>query len=286
VIWKKDKEFEVRAESFLRDSKTPPASGHLRDYGLERIMARAEAASSREGDLRKVRIYRNPSLAHRLVLVGLLIPLLLILFTSGAYAFSSGAQPGTLMYGTKLFFEHARDTLTLSSESDIKLQIEYSDLRVSELEKMADPASNGGLDRWLQEYQANIDKVSGLLGETPSDSQLSQLFLDALDHQSEVMNQIRDTQPSAVLQIDEAYGICGQRQEQMRQRCGMSGAGNGPGQGQMQGDQPGSGQDSNQGTGSPMPGSGDGGQHMNDGGSQQGGNQGFNSGSDHQMGGR
>ncbi len=260
-----DKELEALVEAFVKDADTPPPSGRLRDYGLQRIIARAEASAGRER-LPKRRILRNPSFVQRIVLIGLAIPLLLIVMTSSAYAFSSGSQPGSLLYGTKLFFEHARETLTISSENDIKLEIEYSDRRISELEKMIDPANNQGLDRWLREYQENINKVSGLLDQMPSESgdPLSQLLLGALDRQAGVINEIRVGRASPVQQIDEAYGLCNQGREQMRQRRGMSSQGADSGQGRMQGDQN-SGNGSDQGSNSGPEGSGmnqDNGQHM------------------------
>ena len=228
-------DLETAAETFVRSVDTPSPSSRLRDYGMQRIMARAEDSANRE-QLLKTRIYRNPSLTHRIVLVGMMIPLLFILLTSSAYAFSSGAQPGSTLYGTKLFFERTRESLTLSAENDIELEIAYSDRRISELEKMSDPGNNQGLDRWLHEYLLNIDKAYTLLDRVPAEDAewLSQLLLVTFDNQAAIMNEIRNLQAAPVKQIDEAYGACSRGRDQMRQRHGgnpMGGSQQGSGQG-------------------------------------------------------
>lgn len=271
----KGKGLEERAEAFVRAADTPPASDRLKVYGMQRIMARAEAAG-RAGELRGRKTYRNPSLTRRLILIGLLVPLTLVVLTSGSYAFSSGAQPSSRLYGTKLFFEHARLTLTPSPSRDLRLELGYSDLRLSELQKMITAGNVRGIDRWLQEYLRNIDDAYSLLDhlKPEEDIQLSRQFLDNLDRQAEVLNGIRGCQATPITQVDEAYGACNQGRAQVRQRCGTGEPGNSA-DGQMPGDEN-SCQGGNQGKGpeGQAP-SQDNGQHMNQGG-QDTPSEGFN----------
>jgi hypothetical protein len=282
-------------EEFIRQIEGPAVPEDLRQYGLERITSRARALSERDRKAMRPRNIPSFVLAHRLVLATVMLLLLFVVFTSGAYAFSSAAQPGSLLYGTKLFFEHARESLALSSQDEIKLEIEYSNRRISEIQKMSDPGSNSGLERWLQEYQGNIGKASSLLDRISPDSSesLSQLFLNALADQSQALAGIRRGQPS-ISQLESAYGICNQGYERMRARCGMSeDAGASQQGGQNQGGQGGQNQ-GGQGGQDQGPGSGESGQNQGDGqqtipgsgqqGQGQGGNQQPSSGANHQMG--
>jgi hypothetical protein len=218
------KELENRAIAFLSRVESPEPPQRLAIYGLQRVLARAEAGEG--ASLAKRNVYRTPSFIYRLVLVLIMILLLLALSGAGAYAFSYNSQPGSTLYGTKIFFERARLALTLSAAGDLRLEITYCDRRMEELQQLAASGRYQGAERWLQEYRRNILEAASLVGQLPPQEAeaLSQQFLQALERQSGRIEELRRA-PSLELvpQVEEAYRICTGEMERERQRHGANG---------------------------------------------------------------
>jgi hypothetical protein len=248
---------EAQAAAFLQGVETPAASSRLKDHGLQRILVRAEAAGESGMAIpKRWRAYRGHALAYRFVLVLLLIPLVLALLTTGAYALSNNAQPDSTLYGTKIFFERARIALTTSTSSDTQLEMEYSNRRLNELEGMVASGKHKGADRWLREYERNVERAYSLIDQASQQDaeSLSLQLLETLDRQAITMEAMSQGQyPDLTGQIEQAYGLCNQERERMRQRCGGGSGGcmetpsdseGSPGGGNGQG----SGQNSNQGS--------------------------------------
>jgi hypothetical protein len=237
-------ELEAVAAAFLAEAESPRASDRLRHHGLQRTLARAKAAEAGKAPATARRAYRNPALLRHALVVAMVVLLVMLVSTSGAYAFSLGAQPDSPLYGAKIFFERARVTLTSSSAGDIRLEMGFSERRMEELQNMVSSSNRGGAERWLREYSRNIEGA-GILFETVSDQeseQLSPQFQEMLDLQAQMMQGMRQGQTSGLSEpIEGAYHVCDQERARMRGRCGQQdpgGAAREPGGQQGQGDCP------------------------------------------------
>jgi hypothetical protein len=220
---------EAGAVAFLSKVETPGASSRLTDYGPERVWARAEKQREAKAPAAARRAYRNPALLRRALVISLVVLMVMLVSSTGAYAFSYNAQPDSVLYGTKIFFERARITLTPSSAEDIRLEMSYSERRMEELQKMVASGSQWGADRWLREYRRNIEGA-GVLFETISpleSEELSTQFQEMLDRQAHMMQGMGQGQPSGLTEpIDHAYQVCDQERMRMRERCGQENRGN------------------------------------------------------------
>jgi hypothetical protein len=210
---------ETTAEAFLSKVKTPGPSERLREYGLQRVFARAET-TERKG---AKRAYGKPVLLHRTVMVVMAAMLLVLASTAGAYALSSDAQPGSALYGTKIFFERASIALTRSSAEDIKLEMEFSNRRMRELEAMVAAGDQNGAERWLREYERNITQASELLDRSGGDvEELSLQYQHMLDRHAHMMSGMCQGQPPGLEQsIEGAYNTC--ESQRMRHQQGRGG---------------------------------------------------------------
>jgi hypothetical protein len=177
----------------------------------------------------------------------MLVLVIMLVFTSGAYAFSYGAQPYSPLYGTKIFFERARVALTTSSAQDVHLEMDFSERRMEELRNMVSSGNQGGAQRWLHEYRRNIEGA-GVLFDSISSQEAGELagqFQEMLDEQAGMMQGMQQGQPSSLSEpIGEAYRVCDQERIRMRRRCGQQDPGSAtqePGGQQRQGECPGEG---------------------------------------------
>lgn len=239
---KRDEGLEAAAAAFLEETSTPAPSSRLKDYSLQRIMAKAEAGEGAgEADLKGRGAYRSPALARHVILVALTILLVLVFSTTGAYAFSRSALPDSPLYATKIFFERARVALTPSTSEDIRLEMGYSDRRLDELKRMVASGNQRGADRWLREYLRNIEGAGILLDQASGeDAEVTALqFLEILDRQATTLDEIIYSSPAGLfMPVEEAYRGCNREREHMNQRCGggcmetPSSPGKTPGEGQ------------------------------------------------------
>lgn len=223
TITRGGKEKEKAAEEFLRSVSGPDAPRHLRDFGLQRVIARA---STEEGRAARRRERRNPALLRRVVLVSLASILLLAATTSGVYAASSGSLPGTTLYGAKIFFERARVALALSPASDARLEMEYCTRRTRELSDMVERGSTRGWERWLREYTRNLEGAESALEALPAEeaSPLARRFAELLEEQALLVESLQEKAPGDGLPyLREAYEECRKGMEHMRKHCAESG---------------------------------------------------------------
>lgn len=223
---KKDRLEEV-ADAFLGEAASPLPSRRLREYGLQRVLARAEAGGGGEDALlRRRSAHRNPALLRRVVLAALVVLLVLVASTGGAYAASLHAQPDSPLYGAKIFFERARIALSPSTTADVRLEMHFSDRRLQELEKMAASGSDAGSERWLREYLRNVTEAGDLIENMPPEKgeEVSMEFLETLDKHARAMEDLRHGQSGELAgRIERAYEACGEERERMRQRHGEGG---------------------------------------------------------------
>jgi hypothetical protein len=220
---KRNDELEAAAAAFLAGAESPRVSHRMREYGLQRVHAKAKAAEPGKTPAAR-RAYRNPALLRHALIVAIVVLLAMVMSTSGAYALSLDAQPDSPLYGTKIFFERARVTLTTSSAADMRLEMGFSERRMEELRNMVASGNREGAERWLHEYSRNVEGA-GTVFETVADREaqhLSTQFQEKLEQQAQVMREMREGQPAALSEpIDSAYEICQREQGRMRQRCGQ-----------------------------------------------------------------
>lgn len=242
---------EAAAAAFLDGTESPRAPRRLREYGLQRVLARARSEEAGKAPATARRAYRNPSLLRHALVVTVAVLLVMLVSTSGAYAFSLDAQPDSTLYGAKIFFERARVTLNPSSAGDMQLEMGFSERRMEELRNMTASGNAAGSERWLREYSRNIEGA-GVSFEAVSGAEaerLSSQFQQMLDRHAEMMLEMRrGTAAGLDERIEGAYRVCDQERARMRRRCGQQDAqGPGPAQepgGEGQGNCPRSGEPS------------------------------------------
>ncbi|MEW6552659.1 MAG: DUF5667 domain-containing protein [Actinomycetota bacterium] len=217
-------ELEAFAAAFMAGTASPDAPDRLREYGLQRVLARASAAEAHKAPSSARRAYRSPAMLRHALIAAMAVLLVMVLSTSGVYAFSLDAQPGSTLYGAKIFFERARVTLNTSSAGDIRLEMGFSERRIRELQEMAASGDHGGAERWLREYGRNIEGA-GVLFEGMTDQEVEQLaaeFQAVLDRQAQIIQGMRQgLQPGLSGPVDSAYRMCDQERARMRRRCGQ-----------------------------------------------------------------
>ena len=212
---------EELAEALLRGTFGPQTPSRLRDFGLSRVIHRASLENEKAG--RSRRYLRSPALVRRAVAVSLITVLLLLGGASGAYAASSGALPGSALYGTKIFFERARLFLNPSHVSDARLEMDYCRRRMEELQGLAERADSRGWERWLEEYRRNLTGAESMLDlvSPPESLRLALDLESALREQAERMEEIRSrTAAESLPYLERAYVECREGMARMRRRCG------------------------------------------------------------------
>ena len=222
---------EAGAAAFLGEAVSPSPSNRLREYGLQRVFARADALAG-EGARHAARHdYRNPALLRRVAVVIVALLLFMTASTAGAYALSNDAQPGSVLYGTKIFFERARIAFTTSAIGDARLEMDFSDRRMQELQHMVASGDEKGAERWLREYLRNLEGAGALLETTTGEGadELRQRYGDMLDNHAHTMEGMRHGQPSGLEQsIESAYGACENERMRMHRGHGQDGAASSP----------------------------------------------------------
>lgn len=231
---------EMKADAFLRETPQPQTPRALVNYGAQRAAALASVRETAAGR----RVYRRPLHAYRIALIALLAFVLVLGAGPATYAASLDAEPGSLLYGSKIFFERARIFLTVSRAEDARLEMEFSERRMEELARMTACASGSAAERWLREYRRNLQNAEDLLtvlAEREA-SQLAPRFLALLEGQAGELENMRLLPPAAPALSDcleEAYRICDGSRKRMRMRCGEGCNGKGtpgmPGDGEDKG---------------------------------------------------
>ncbi len=233
--WRKkgNADLEEKADAFLKASSAPAPPTRLKDYGLQRIYAKADASEGAGARALERRTYRNPALLRRAALVMALLLALMIVATSGAYALSYHAQPDSPLYGSKIFFERARLAFSLSVAGDVRLEMGYCDRRLEELQGMYESGNGSGAGRWLREYRRNLERVKSLIDKVPA-GEIGELYLaygEMLSRHSDTMQRMRHGVPSGMAEsLEKAYGECETERVRVRERCGQYGGEGGRGE--------------------------------------------------------
>ncbi len=218
---RKSKEIKAAlAEDLLRRVESPKAPQRLQVYGLQRILARA-AYETRTVERRW---FRNPALWRRAVVLPLTALLLLAAGTSGVYAASMDAPPGSALYGCKIFFERARVALTVSRSSDARLEMEFCERRLRELQGLPESGEYRAWERWSREYRRNLEGVDSLLDALPAEESagLAARFQAQLEEHHALMEGLLKITPAPYLPyLQQASRECMERLQRLRHRHGM-----------------------------------------------------------------
>ncbi len=150
---------KANAERFLRESVNlsyiEPKPGY-REAAFARILERL----SREEETissGKIKAPVFPGILRRAVVVPVAVLILLIVFTSGAYAFSYSSTPDSAFYPMKRFFEKANLYLTGGLEAKAYYQLGLLGKRLRELEGMVTRGCSRGGSRWQHAYQESSE---------------------------------------------------------------------------------------------------------------------------------
>ncbi len=224
-------EREERAKELISRVAAPEPDDAFKAELRERLVTRA--AASREATTPRGRRWIAPRPAYplfrRAVLVTGLVLVLFMSFTGGAYALSAGKNPDSSLYGTKLFFEEARLSLTGSHDSKAELELSYSRERLREMRYLAEAGVSRGSERCLNEYEELLTRAREhiYLLESEEFDRLSAEFLRLTQDQLDELASLPDGGGSVGNMVEAAAGACGgarQRMgEQMMMRQGQGG---------------------------------------------------------------
>ena len=252
----------VNAFEALSEAQSPrPDAAFKSDKREALLKGMAERVRMAPRQARSDAIVVRPKLSRsavikRVVLVPAIILALFVVFTGGAYAMSAGSNPDSGLYGTKLFFEGIRESLTGSAEAKALLELDYTRERIEEMRYLTSHNVGRGADRCASAYADNL---------AAAQSRITQLSGEAFDQASaEFLDVTGDQLASLDGFAAEASGTLAPAMEQARQACNgaMQGMRNnqqmrmGPGGGTQS--QPGGGSDGSGGKGGDgtMPGNG------------------------------
>lgn len=231
---------EARAEDFLRKAPSVPVPERLLEFGAQRVIARA----SRGGEAKVAApVFLGAWARTRRILAVAMVSLLLVAAgTSGVYAASYGALPGSTLYGSKIFFERARIALTFSPSADARLEMSFCSRRLEELEAMVQKGEERGLERWEREYLRNLKEAEARLATLPPEEydELAADFQGRLEDQMRRLESCRHGPCGAYsASVHNVYVECEALRTRMRQRRGEGGGGQAPAPGHSGENQPG-----------------------------------------------
>jgi hypothetical protein len=206
----------------MQDSEPRPGFKEAAYYRIHERLSGEEKAGRRE-------IRRNLGYSHRLrraVLIPAVALVMLMLFTTGAFAFSLDASPDSSLYGTKLFFEGTRMALTGSGEAKVDYQVELVNKRLDELRGMVSRGHGRGGAHWESAYQNNVNRLYEEIMALPEESRGEMLEYAAglLEKQAETMSVLGAEAPADLIPSIEGARGCGMgASEGMRERCRQQG---------------------------------------------------------------
>ncbi len=184
-------EAAARAFSALSAAKSPPVDeafkrekrGMVLDSMAEALREKRRAAHG-DAIILKPRPSRS-SVVKRAILVPAIIVALFVIFTGSAFALSVGSNPDSSFYGTKLFFEGVRESLTGSTEAKAQLELDYAQRRVREMQYLTTHNTSKGAEGCASAYTDNLaaaqERINQLTGDTFN--QASAEFLDITGNQ-------------------------------------------------------------------------------------------------------
>ena len=149
----------------------------------ERLLETPQHAH-RDAIVLKPRLSRS-AVIKRVVLVPAIVIALFVVFTAGAYPMSLDKNPDSSLYGTKLFFEGVRESLTGSMEAKAQLELNYTQKRVEEMQYLTSHDIDKGAERCASRYTDNLAAAQSRIDQLTGDAfaQASAEFLDLTGNQ-------------------------------------------------------------------------------------------------------
>ena len=206
------------------DPQARPGFQEASYYRIQKRLAEDEAGrvGHREGGREERRDLALPHRARWAVLIPAATLLLMMLFTTGAFAFSLNAGPDSSLYGTKLFFESSRLTLTGSTEARVDYEMELVEKRLEELESMVSRGAQRGGRHWEDAYQRNVNRLYEEIMKLPEQQREEMLVYASavLEEQAEAMASLQAEAPRDLAPRIEGARNCGMGAMQgMRGQC-------------------------------------------------------------------
>ena len=143
----------------------PPAEPGFRLRARNRMLA---AAADRRRSRRRNPLTFLPRPAARLALTGALA-LAVTLGAVMAAAASGNSLPGDPFYGVKLGLERAQLTVTLDSAARARLQVQFTDLRLGEAQRLIAAGRVRDGVRQIDRYDTAVAQINGTLAGTRLD---------------------------------------------------------------------------------------------------------------------
>jgi hypothetical protein len=226
---------EESAAGWLKAAAVTPGP-RMRPGRLEAIFNRVCERLEKEGagSRREARIAlaARRGRARRAVLVPAVSLALLLLSAGGAFAMSYDAAPGSSLYGTKLFFERARLTLTPGNDGKVGYRMRLTEKRMAELEKMLAAGAESGGSSWESAYRREIEGLQSQISVLP-DGERERRQEEAairLQEQYQRMEELKHSSTAALApHIDNAGEDCARAAQCMRGQCGRDDGGGGEG---------------------------------------------------------
>lgn len=218
---------ERLTEDYLRAAgdASPQARPGFEETSWHRIQGRLAG----EGEMERRTAPRSPAPHHRVrwaVLVPAMTLVLMMLFTTGAFAFSRNAAPDSSLYGTKLFFERTRLAFTGSSEAKVDYEMELANKRLEELEGMITRRAQRGGPHWEAAYRSNVGRLYAEIMNLPEErrAEVFEYAAGLLEEQAEAMSVLYAEAPQSLSPNIEEARSCGMgTMECMREHCRQHG---------------------------------------------------------------
>ncbi len=183
-----------------------------REAILENVVPVSEERRSTRSEaiIVKPKLSRS-SVIKRAVLVPAVLIVLFVVFTGSAFALSAGANPDSSLYGTKLFFEGFRESLTGSATAKAQLELDYAQKRVQEMQYLGAHNITRGAEGCASAYADNLAQAQARINQLSGDAftQASAEFLDITGRQLSSLDSL----------AAQTSGALGPAVERARQTC-------------------------------------------------------------------
>ncbi len=223
ISGRKERRERLAAASMEKVAKYP--GPHMRPGRPEAMFARICERVEREGGVsrREARKALSVRGRGRRVAVALVMSmLLLVLMSSSAFALSYDASPGSALYGTKLFFERVRLSLTPGDYSKAAYRLRLTEKRLGELEKMVAAGKEKGGPAWESAYRREVRGLLDQVSELPEEARerFTEEAADRLREQARRMEMLGSASPGSLGgHVRNANEFCDGAARCMRERC-------------------------------------------------------------------
>lgn len=184
---------QASAEKAVQQTEPRPGFQEAALFRIEKRLDQTEKAGRREA--RHSLAY--PGHLRKAVLVPVVALAVMVLFTTGAYAFSLDAAPDSSLYGTKLFFENTRTTLAGSDDAKADYEIRLIEKRLNEIQSLVEKGATRGGAHWEAAYRNNVDRLYEQILSLPEERQaeMLQYVASLLEEQAEMMSTLDSQAP-------------------------------------------------------------------------------------------